>query len=160
MINRMSNRIYPANTGWKEIFENGQSLFEVVVAVGVIALVMVAVVSLGTVSVRNSNFAKNDAIATKYAQEGTECLRQQRDANWSIFLSTNGSACAGTSSVFTRTVPPFNCFQYDPGPLPTTTGRPCADVRVNMVDTIISVAWTDSQGTHSVRSATTFTKWR
>ena len=148
---------------------NGQSLFETVVAVGIISLILVAVVSLATSSVRDSSFARNDALATKYAQEGVEWLREQRDASWSTFVANTANTCLGTlvwgagctitGTIFQRSIS-FNCLEYDSGPPPTTMGLSCSDPQVNMVDTIVEVGWTDSQGTHNVRSVSTLTKWR
>lgn len=134
----------------------GQSLFEVVVAVGVIALVMVAVLSLGTTSVRNSNFAKNGAIATKYAQEGTEYARQARDSDWALFFAqaTGLAIPAGNISVWP---PSGTCYIGTTIFCRTIT---LTQVPANEVDVLVLVQWTDSQGTHSVRNATSLTKWR
>jgi len=43
--------------------QSGQSLFELVVAIAISALIIVAMVSLAVNSIQNSNFAKNKALA-------------------------------------------------------------------------------------------------
>lgn len=148
---------------------SGQSLFEVIIAIGITAIVLVGAISLSTASVRNSGFARNDSVATKYAQQGSEWLREQRDADWTIFIGNTGNTCLGTLSwgagcaipgtTFNRNIS-FRCYRFDPGPPPTTTGpMGCGGAGVNQAESTVSVSWTDSQGTHKVDSVTTLTRW-
>ena len=67
--------------------QSGQSLFELVVAIAISALIIVAMVSLAVNSIQNSNFAKNKALASSYAQEAMEWLRGQRDSGVDAFIS-------------------------------------------------------------------------
>jgi Tfp pilus assembly protein PilV len=145
--------------------ERGQSLFELVVAVAVCALIIIAVVSLTVNSIANSNFSRNKALAATYAQQATEWLRGQRDSNTDIFISnaenmsinpmclndltswslapcTAGSTIAGTP--FTRQV---TFTVSSPG------GK-------NIVETDVAVTWSDSQGIHEVINATNFADLR
>ncbi|MBI4038610.1 prepilin-type N-terminal cleavage/methylation domain-containing protein [Candidatus Daviesbacteria bacterium] len=64
--------------------EKGQSLMELVVVVAVIAVVVGALVFATIASLRNASFAKNQAQATKLAQEGIERVRSGRDRNQQI----------------------------------------------------------------------------
>lgn len=64
----------------------GQSLFEVVLALGLAALIMVALVTLVASSIRNTTFARKKTVATRHAQEATEWLRGQRDEGWDAFM--------------------------------------------------------------------------
>ena len=64
----------------------GQSLYELVVAIAIMALFAMAVVSLATSSIQNSTYSKNQSLASSYAQEATEWLRGQRDANINNFI--------------------------------------------------------------------------
>lgn len=66
--------------------KSGQTLFEIVVALAVIVLVVTGLVVVITTSLRNANFAKNQAEATRLAQDATEWIRAQRDADWDAFL--------------------------------------------------------------------------
>lgn len=70
----------------------GQSLMEVVVATAVGVLVVMALVFATIFSLRNANFAKNSAQATKLAQEGIEMVRLGRDRNRSIEASSMPSS--------------------------------------------------------------------
>lgn len=64
--------------------EKGQTLMELVVVVGVSVIVVGALVFATIASLRNAQFAKNQAQATKLAQEGIEKIRGLRDRNSAI----------------------------------------------------------------------------
>jgi type II secretory pathway pseudopilin PulG len=65
----------------------GQTIVEIVIAIGVVGLVMTTVVGAITVSLRNTSRAKAKALATKYTQEGIEYFRTQRNLlGWESFL--------------------------------------------------------------------------
>jgi len=65
----------------------GQSLIEVVVAVGITTLLLVALLSAVSISIKNSRVAKNRTIAVELAQQGVELMRTYRDYNWTVFLA-------------------------------------------------------------------------
>lgn len=123
--------------------ELGQSLFEVVVALGFIALIITSVVSLARFSLRNSEFAKNNALATKYAQGATEELRQMRDEDWDTFLIY----ASGTKSMPV----PGGVFERE-----VVFSNKTAD----SVQADVLVKWTDGQGDHEIRNITIFTNWQ
>jgi len=64
----------------------GQSLVEMVVAVGAMSLLLVALLSLMSLSLRNSRLAKDRSQAVALAQEGVELMRSYRDYDWSELL--------------------------------------------------------------------------
>src|SRR3989304_3745944 len=80
----------------KKIFILGQSLYEVVFAIGIAAIIITGVLVVSTTSVRNSTFSKNNSQATKYAQEAMEWLRAERDVDWAIFYGHAGSCNIGS----------------------------------------------------------------
>lgn len=68
----------------KAEFQKGQSLIEVIVA-GLVGILVVSALTFATIfSIRNANFAKTSAQATKLAQEGMERVRTGRDRNSNI----------------------------------------------------------------------------
>lgn len=70
----------------------GASLIEVVIATGVVALVMTAILSVVSVSLRNTVHSKNKLLATKYTQEGLEYFRAQRNIlGWEYFVEILGA---------------------------------------------------------------------
>jgi hypothetical protein len=146
----------------------GQSLFEVVFALAVAALVLTGIVSVAATSVRNSSFARNNALATRYVQETSEWLRGQRDNN--IWANFSGNASGGgttyclqslgiafpasgvcsigdyiTDTIFTREA--------------ILTLRSSANPD-DTVEALITVEWTDAQGLHTVRSTIQYTRWK
>lgn len=71
----------------KKYYSSGQTMVEMVVATGMVALVLVAIVAGVALSIRNSRFSRNKAIATRYAQETLEKFRALRDeVGWRPFL--------------------------------------------------------------------------
>lgn len=61
--------------------QTGQSLVEVVVVIAVGIIVVSALVFATIASIRNAQFAKNQAVATKLAQEGIEFVKSIRNLN-------------------------------------------------------------------------------
>jgi Tfp pilus assembly protein PilV len=139
----------------------GQSLFEVVFALGVIGIVMVGIVALATTSIRNASFSRNQSVATRYMQEGVEWLREQRDLDWDTFRSyagntwcLNGSplaswgaagGCGGgtiSGTIFTREVALSQISVTPP-----------------IIEADVTVVWQDAQGLHDARTVTRLTSW-
>lgn len=81
----------------------GQSLIEIVFAIGIIALVLTAIVSLSVRSVGVTSSSANQTRANRYAEEAIEWFRIQRDANPQSFFTT-------ASNPSTRTM----CFNIIP----------------------------------------------
>ncbi|MCL5784713.1 MAG: hypothetical protein M1142_05165 [Patescibacteria group bacterium] len=71
----------------------GQSILEVVVAATVGILVVAALVFATLFSLRDANFAKASAQATKLAQEGMEMVRTSRDRDGRIGNLTGTANC-------------------------------------------------------------------
>lgn len=62
----------------------GQSLIELVVALGLLA-VIITILAVATITgLQNSQFSKNQALATKLAQEGQEKIRTIRARNYTV----------------------------------------------------------------------------
>lgn len=60
----------------------GFGLLEVLISVGILALVTGGVVGLGNISVKNSVISSDRTVAYNLAQEGKEALKQIRDTKW------------------------------------------------------------------------------
>lgn len=143
--------------------QKGQSLFEVVLALGVITAITVGIVSLTVISIRNASFSKNKTLAGRYAQEATEWLRSERDNDFTIFethaqtlqyclpgpiLNWNKTGACGVSNI-----PDSPLFRDVTFTTSLVSGK-------TVIQANIRVYWTDAQGYHEVRSATSFTDWR
>lgn len=124
--------------------EKGQSLVETIAALAIALIVILALVRVTITSMRNANFAKNQALATQYAQEAMEKIRAYRDQNdWVTFVAN----CNATLISF---VPPT------PFSLSPTSGCACGSDSCTITEII---TWTDSQGTHKSELITRLTKW-
>ena len=126
--------------------KSGQSLFEVVFAVGIASLIVIGIVSLANKALGNSNTSRDRALASRYAQDMNECLRELRDEDFDNFVSSGVSTCqpivAGTQ--FTGNI--------------TLTSTNAPDNTIYEADVIVS--WEDGTGTHEVRSVSRFSDWR
>jgi len=145
----------------KQRTQCGQSLFEVVVAVGVFALIIAAIVGLATSSIRNTTFTRNNALATRYSQEAVEWLRTQRDTDWTSF-HTRAVAVPPTYCMANLSWADFGDCGLSDEIAETILFRQVdfSDVTDTSVTATITTSWTDSQGTHQVEVSTEFTDWR
>jgi Tfp pilus assembly protein PilV len=142
------------------LFSKGQSLFEVVTALGVVTVIIVALVALASNAIHNSNFSKDKALATRYSQEATEWLRGERDANWDIF-----AAKAVTPTWCLPSLSWMSALVGACGEDYISNTLFQREVSFNVVDTKtievqVTIFWEDSKGAHQVASATTLTDWR
>jgi prepilin-type N-terminal cleavage/methylation domain-containing protein len=71
----------------------GQTLIEVLVALGIISIIVTSVASIVTSSLGNTEYSKDQNTATKYAQEGLEVARSVRNNNYNTFAVLNGNYC-------------------------------------------------------------------
>lgn len=140
----------------------GQSLFEVVIALAMCAIVVMALVAITTTSVRNATFSKNKSEASRYAEAATEWIRSKRDSapidfqqkvlttTWCLAILdfVDPGACGSgekiSNTIFEREVV-FSQFVQN---------------SKTITEANILVSWQDAQGTHEVRSATYYSDWR
>lgn len=155
--------------------QRGQTLIEVVVAIAIATTVITALALASTNSIRNAQFSKNQAQATKLSQGAVEYLRSYRDRYGfealkqcvtpaSRYLILSGLDIPSTFD--TRT-----CYWsvsssgQSLGAFIRYVGLTRRDLDTLVVD--VSVDWTDSQGAHTKDSGnsgsklqTVFTRWR
>ena len=126
--------------------EKGQALLEIVVALAVVVIVVSALVKLITISIKNASFARNESLATKYAQEAIEKVRAYRDENtWDAFVSS----CSSKPDLgLSDPPPPFSLLPIS-----------CADSGDSRT-VKVTVSWTDAQGTHESELTTYLTNWQ
>ena len=140
---------------------SGQSLFEVVLALGLIAMIIVTVVSLASVSIRNSSFSRYKSLATRYSQETLEWLRGERDSGWTTFVThaQTPTFCFPSLSWALAKVGVCGADDKISGtPLKREIGFTIIDLE--NIETSVKVYWTDAQGYHESKSVTDFTNWR
>jgi type II secretory pathway pseudopilin PulG len=87
--------------------QSGQSLIEVIMATGVVALVMTALAASMTISVKSAAQSKYRALATKYGQEVLEVYRRERARmGWESFHDILLADGAGATYCLEETLPP------------------------------------------------------
>ncbi len=148
------------------LWEQGQTLVEIITAIAVVLLVLVALIIAVTNSLSNAQFSRNKAIALKYSQEVTEWLRDQRDQGWGAFYAYAGAAPGGTTYCFTNLAWPaspgacaqtdviidaFGLFRRNVTLIQSAADR----VQIN-----VTVTWNETQRSPSVVITTYLTRWR
>lgn len=126
-------------------YNSGQSLVEVVIAISVIAIGILAIAKVATKSISNTTFARNKALATRYAQDTIEKIRQYRDKNnWEKFTDYCDSASVmGLSEVLTPFTRTFTCLGS-------------GDSR----EITVKILWSDAGGSHQTQIQTNLTAWK
>lgn len=67
---------------------SGQTLIEVIIAVGLVVMVLLTLVSALTLAVRNNQFAKDQVLARNRSREAQEWLRSLREqVGWETFYA-------------------------------------------------------------------------
>lgn len=152
----------------KRLLKNGQTLIEILIAVAIVVLVLVAVVSRVVEAVSSANFARNQTLATRFAQEGVEWARSQRDTlGWASFspyilgtktyclpdLSQNFKDLTAVSCSPGATIP-GTIFLREIQFIYTAPGgqEPYVNVKV-------TVSWQDRVGGHQSVLATRLSRW-
>lgn len=142
--------------------EKGQSFFEMIVAITVISVGLIALAGLVSRVIANTTFSKYQTLATRYTQEATEWIRGQRDDSWANFYARSSSAgrvwclrdinswgtsgSCGSSSTIAGT--PFR--------REATLQRISQDIiRVTVI-----TSWNDSNGIHDSRTIIELTNWK
>lgn len=77
--------------------QRGQTLMELVVGIGLVTIVAGAIAIVTVNSLRNAQYAKNQVIATKKAQENIEKVRIIKNNNFGVCTQSNiqaGASCA------------------------------------------------------------------
>lgn len=140
----------------------GQTMVELLVALGIAALVLVAVVAGAISALSNVMFSRSQGESNRYARESLEWLRGQRDTGWTTF-SSKASASPGTTWCLKNLdwLLPGTCSAADT--IPNTTlfrEATLTTVAANDIDITIIVSWSDSRGSHQTRLNSKLTKWK
>ena len=118
----------------------GQSLIEVLTALAIAILVIVTLVAGVTYAIRNLTHAKNQALATQYAQEGIELARKARDESPATFFTDGSCNIEEPLGVFSRE-------------------RWCV-LDGEMMDVRVVVSWSEGSKTHATTLETKLSNWR
>lgn len=137
----------------------GQTLVELLTALAIAVIVIVAIIALSTKALSNINFSRNQSDANHYANELSEWMRSERDTSWSSFSSRTGTRCFRTLSWGGG----GNCSSGDVisgTQLLRSATLTLGGAQNDEMTISITVSWTDNQGTHSTNLNTKLTKWK
>lgn len=80
--------------------EKGQILLEALIALAVATIILSALSVAAITSITNSNFSRDQNLATSYAQQGKEVLRKQSESDWTSFsANSSGTYCLGNDNI-------------------------------------------------------------
>lgn len=141
----------------KHTFQRGQTLAEVVVALGIVLILVTGLIVGGTSAIRTSDQGRMRSKATQYAQEGLELTRKRRDENWATFQATSGLWCLDKEGVFSQAVGvcPVNIDNTFTRGVTFTWNAGALRMEVTM-----TVTWQDGSSPHKSELVTYFTQWQ
>lgn len=150
--------------------QKGQSLVEVIVALSIAVVVVMAFTSATLNAIRDAQFAKNQNQATRISQKTLELVRAVRDQNNQVYSDgTTWSELYDDSSLSSG-----RCFTLDETALTMSSTATCdspydtvftRQIRLtasttNRIDVYVKVSWTDNKGTHTAEANTFLSSWQ
>lgn len=138
----------------------GQTLVEVLIAISVTVIIISSMTIAVITAISNADYSKNQNLATQFAQEGMEIVKQMQGSNYQTLSTLNGRYClaqtcsmlstgsgscgvnsGGTGSNCSTNVN-NNIFIRQVDILPA--GSPQSTC-VNTIQATVTVLWTDSK---------------
>lgn len=160
-------RAYPLN-----YHRRGSTLIEVLISIAVVVLVLITVVSSGILVTKNRRFSTDQALATKYSQEGLEWAKAMRNTmGWQTFYDTV-SAKGGPTVTFCMPTLPATTTAFaetNPGVCLATnviTGTPYLRsvtfvlVSSSEINIASYVDWTDNAQDHQTQTIAVLKEWQ
>ncbi len=145
----------------KDSSESGQTLLELVVAIGVVAIVITALVAAVTASLRYSRATQLRSRGVKYAQEGLELARKLRDiSTWDVFQGYavgGGDWCLDESGTWTVDASSGACPLSASNNFWRTIHFAWNDPTM---DVTVRVSWGERNVPSTVELKTYFTHWK
>ena len=139
----------------------GQSLFEVIMAVGISAMILTAIVSLSTLSVANSERSSNSKLSVFYTQEALSFIRLTRDSDWATFAAYASTSSGSDYCMKTPTfsVPGVSGCQFISGTNLVRTANLTKNALATYVNVTVNITWQDGSGTHQEKTVTRLSNW-
>lgn len=142
------------------VHQQGQSLVEMIVVIGMVVLLTTGIVAGTTVSLSRSKTSQIRSDALSFAQAGIELARGLRDNGWDAFAALGSSAsiyCVGSDGSFGQ--PQTSCTVANIDNIYTRSVTLTPDgIEVMKVSSL--VFWGDQSLSHQVQLITYLTKWR
>lgn len=150
----------------------GTTLIEVLISIAVVVLVLVTVVSSGTLVTKNRRFSADQALATKYSQEGLEWAKTMRNTmGWPTFYDTVSAKGGPTVTLCMPTLPATTTAfaAATPGACMSTnviTGTPYLRsikfvlVSSSEIDIKSYIDWTDNTQDRQTQAVAVLKEWQ
>ena len=142
-------------------YTSGQTLAEVVVAIGVVVLLVTGLIFGTSITLKASQYGKARSQAVQYAQEAIEVTRSLRDSGWTTFFTYGGVAplswCLDKAGVWTAMsgTCSTNIDSFYTRQVTLTWIEIDSKMKVDVV-----VSWIDGNKTFTVPVTTYFTQWK
>lgn len=137
------------------------TLIEVVIFVAILGLFFVAASAVSVATIRNMKANEHKILATRYAEELTEWLRSERNADWTTFIdSTHATQCGGSNKCFGSLDWSGECSSSCSSKIAglfTRTASLAVSIPDGKVDVSVNVAWSEPGGNFNVPIKTVFT---
>ena len=133
----------------------GTSLIELLIAIGVISVILIALAAASSQSISAGIFSRTQAVATKQAEEQMERVRAFRDRNGlaALVCSSQCSLDSSITTIFPSTLTMENLTIWftvaDTGSCPSGNK-----------EVIAYAGWTDSKGPHQSKVVSCLSGWR
>lgn len=141
--------------------DGGQSIVEVIIIVAIVAMIVSGLVAATVASIKSATFANTKSQATKYAQEGVEITRRERDLSWNTFFSRRDQTwCMDTAGQWSQVIPcPLIDNKFTRTVQLTWNGAD-PDPTKRRMEVVATVTWQLGAATHRSEIRTYFTQWR
>lgn len=139
----------------------GQSLVEILIALMVAVFAIIALVKISTTALRNAQFARHQAQATKYAQRALEETREYLlTYGWTDFVSncedTGRLTISGLTAPFTAAGLVLDCCQPGVAGTDCSAEPDCQPIN-DRCQVEVAVSWQEAGTTHQSELKTIFT---
>jgi type II secretory pathway pseudopilin PulG len=141
----------------------GQSIFEVILALAVSAIMLTGIISLTSRSVSTSTLSKNKAQANRYASEAVEYFRKEKEFYGWTTLKNAATAGGGNwcmtnlSFSINSECDPDNSAHFISNTIFQRTAAVSATGKT--LDISIKVKWIDEKGTHETYTISAISDW-
>ncbi len=88
---------------------SGQSLVEMVVAIGVVTMLVTGIIVATTMSLRVAGRGQAKSRAVKYTQEALELVRAIRNRGWDNFITYDGLWCLTKDGTWSKSLDNATC---------------------------------------------------
>ncbi|MDP1743653.1 MAG: hypothetical protein Q8L51_02580 [Candidatus Amesbacteria bacterium] len=126
-------------------FRPAQIIIELVIALAVAMVAIVALIQSTTKSISNSTYSKSQTTANQLATEAVEWLRSEKNKSWPDFSAKNGTYC-------------FNTLDWNTTGV-CTTGEFKRDLVKTGDNLTVTVTWDEKGKPFSVKQDITFGRY-